>query len=424
MPRKILSIFLTVVLIAFALTACTNKTKKPAAANGTAAAEQSYDDVTDLQLALLNSIMFNDSLTEFEGKLIEGHEELINNNYIKYIAGGDSLVKELRGYTLIDYDYGDITGFKAAAFTKGNNLVIAYCGTDHWTDFVDDFFAGFFDFSAMDGQAKAFAKDNVKSHKHFNVYVTGYSMGGRLCYLGAEELHDNALAENLIKVCTFNGLGVKEFLDLTDDNLSNIHNLEVKLGDKTHNYIVEGDVVSDESAPASTRRLVGYNHIGTEIRLRCTNMVDTGLMKQHDLYSIIDFLLNGQHIEEETITENVSLPPESESLLDIDFLLGDWSTSDGVYISFYEDNVFYMQWGFLPEEEGFWEAEPISDNSFYINMEGSSILDIMSLMYGAAASNYHFEVLKQDNDSFYLVQVYGDYTAQSSPCKLGFKRVS
>ena len=34
-----------------------------------------------------------------------------------------------------------------------------------------------------------------------------------------------------------------------------------------------------------------------------------------------------------------------------DFLIGDWSTSDGVYLSFYDDGYFEMEWGYFPAED-------------------------------------------------------------------------
>ncbi len=107
---------------------------------------------------------------------------------------------------------------------------------------------------------------------------------------------------------------------------------------------------------------------------------------------------------------------------DPSFLIGDWSTSDGVELSFYDDGTFELAWSFFPSEEGRWATEAVSDDTFYMEMDGSSILYVMSLIYGASDPDYHFEVLKCNRDNFYLVQVYGDYTAKTSPCKLGFTR--
>ena len=287
MTKRIFSLILAILLVVCIVSGCSSNEGENNSDGGKIDSE-----VTDLQLALLNNILYKESLKELEGQSIEGHAELIDNKYVDHISNGADLLDQLRGYKLVDFDYGDVTGFKAGAFTKGKSLVIVYCGTDDWHDYYDDLFAGLFDFSEQDGQAKAFAKDNVNKYKNYDLYITGYSMGGRLCYLGTEDVIDNGLGGNLKKVRTFNGLGVKEFIDLTDSNWSNIHNLEVKFADITYDYITEGDEVSDENSHYSVKGAIGYMHIGTEFKVSCTNEVDTGLMKQHDLYSILDYLLN------------------------------------------------------------------------------------------------------------------------------------
>ena len=111
-----------------------------------------------------------------------------------------------------------------------------------------------------------------------------------------------------------------------------------------------------------------------------------------------------------------------EATADSDLLIGDWSTSDGVYLSFYDDGSFCMEWGYFPEEIGYWKTEPLTDKTLFIELDGSSVLSVMSLIYGTTLSDYHFEVLKCNDDNFYLVQVYDDKTAITSPCKLGFTR--
>ena len=411
--KRIISFVMAILLVSLVLSGCGSEDDNTPLAD---------EPITDLQLALLNSILYNDSLTELEGKSIEGHDELINDNYKNNIYGGNTLINQLKGFTLVDYDYGDITGFKAAAFTKGNSLVIVYGGTDHWTDFVDDVFSGLFDFSAQDGQAKAFGKDNAKKYNNYNLYATGYSLGGRLCYLGTEEIIDNNLKKNLKKVRTFNGLGVKEFIDFQDGNLSNIHSLQTKFADKTCNYIVEGDEVSDEYSHYGLKGTIGYMHIGTELKVPCTNEVDEGIMKRHDLYSIIDYLLNDVEPEPEEKPTTTTAPPEP-SLNYEDFIIGLWGASDGTNVDFYEDGVFYFDWGYGIEEEGYFSVgKSTGPNSFEIDLQGTSLILLMQMINGAMDDSYHFEVLIQDDDHIYLVQVTSDETAETSPCKLPLER--
>ncbi len=132
--------------------------------------------------------------------------------------------------------------------------------------------------------------------------------------------------------------------------------------------------------------------------------------------------LDWLYLKEKEKTTIIQTEPPTQPKADVDFLIGDWSTSDDVYLSFYDDGVFVMDWGYFPEEEGNWSAEAISNDTIKIDMDGSSILSMMSMLYGNSLSDYHFEVLKCNDDNFYLVQVYGDYTARTSPCKLGFTR--
>lgn len=290
MIKRITSLLIAIVFSAMIFAGCNSTTKDT---NNSDA--QKNDEVTDLQLVLLNHASYkSDVLKDMEGQSIEGHGELIDDKYKDHISGGNALVDELKGFTLVDFDDGNFTGFKAAAYTKGNNLVIVYCGTDQALDAdgLTDLTSAVFDVSTQDGQAKTFAIDNAKKYKHYNLYITGYSLGGRLCYLGTEAVIDNSLGGNLKKVRTFNGLGVKEFFDINDSNLSNIHNLQTKFGDKTYDYIVEGDNISDENSHYGVKGSFGYLHIGTEFKVPCTNEIDTWIMKQHDLYSIIDYLLN------------------------------------------------------------------------------------------------------------------------------------
>ena len=55
-----------------------------------------------------------------------------------------------------------------------------------------------------------------------------------MAYLGAEAIVDAGHKNRLLRVCTFNGLGVIEIINISDSKLSNIHRLEEKMGD----YIV------------------------------------------------------------------------------------------------------------------------------------------------------------------------------------------
>lgn len=104
------------------------------------------------------------------------------------------------------------------------------------------------------------------------------------------------------------------------------------------------------------------------------------------------------------------------------FLIGEWASSDGsATLVFRNDGTYTCNLGFFPET-GTWAIQSSDGETMTIKMDGSIILSLMSLAYGAIDGDYHFEVLKCNQDNFYLVQVYGDYDAYSSPCKLAFTR--
>ena len=190
-------------------------------------------EITDLQMALLCDVVYRDELDTY---LASGQElptdkahSPIRYDYLEDM-GDRNLPAELSGFTVVDFDHGDITGFRAAAFKKNNNIVVVYCGTEtEVADIFADIGGGLFDFSSQDGQAKQFAEDNVNKYSDCKIYVAGYSLGGRLAYIGTEAIIDGGCENRLIRVCTFNGLGATEMINISDPKLSNIHRLETKM---------------------------------------------------------------------------------------------------------------------------------------------------------------------------------------------------
>lgn len=292
-------------------------------------------EISDLQMALLCDVVYRDELDTF----FENGQELfsdtdsfkspIRDDYLENMADRN-LPAELSGFMVVDFDHGDITGFRAAAFKKNNNIVIAYCGTEDFADIVSDLGVATFDFSSQDNQAKQFAKDNIKEYADCNIYVTGYSMGGRLAYLGAETIVDTGHDDKLMRVCTFNGLGVKEALDFSDSNLSNIHGLETIIKDITVNHIVKGDDVSDDWI----KNDFGLLHIGEEVYYDCTNPQKTDPIKvmdvevdliKHDLYTFIDALSKYSIVNDETSTVTDTKEDERGLVQDFD-IVGTWQS--------------------------------------------------------------------------------------------------
>lgn len=105
------------------------------------------------------------------------------------------------------------------------------------------------------------------------------------------------------------------------------------------------------------------------------------------------------------------------------WLIGKWSTSDGWKFTFKDNNTFTLDMGLGYEESGTYVLSSAVNNSYPITLNGTSLLSLMKMIYGAADSNYHFEILKTNDNKISLVQVYSNYTAETSPCKLSLSKI-
>jgi hypothetical protein len=345
---------LLLLAVAMSLSACEGNSKSR---NKT---HSNVIEVSDLQMALLCDVVYRDELDTY---LTNGQElptddahSLIKDEYLEEM-GDRNLAAELSGFTVVDFDHGDITGFRAAAFKKSNNIVVVYCGTEDLADVLTDISSGIFDFSSQDDKAEQFAKDNADRHPDCNIYIAGYSLGGRLAYLGTEAIIDSGYESRLMRVCTFNGLGALEMPNASDSKLSNIHRLEEKMEDYIVNYIVKDDVVSDGWVK---KRLLLFNlsHIGKHVYYDCTTPKDLGYFEisgikllnltKHDLYTFIDALSEHRAAE--------SPKNERTPLQDFD-IVGSWKsvgergfgqaqpgaivTFDELHCNFYSPNDTY-----------------------------------------------------------------------------------
>lgn len=298
-------------------------------------------EISDLQMALLCNIVYNDELDTY----LENGQELPadsdrspirNDNLQEMISlmADRNLPAELSGFTVVDFDHGNVTGFRAAAFKKNNSIAVVYCGTEDTADILADISIGIFDFSSQDDQAKKFAEDNAKRYPDCNIYVVGYSLGGRLAYLGAEAIVDAGHKNRLLRVCTFNGLGVLEIINISDSKLSNIHRLEEKMGDYIVNYIVKGDDVSDGWIKDRSV-LHDLSHIGERIYYDCTLSEDLGYteiagikllnLTKHHLYTFIDVLSRHSDGSGEVSSTTDNPPDEREPSQEFT-LIGSWKS--------------------------------------------------------------------------------------------------
>lgn len=100
-------------------------------------------------------------------------------------------------------------------------------------------------------------------------------------------------------------------------------------------------------------------------------------------------------------------------------LHGTWNGTDSTYLRFEENGYFKFNWGFGVIEVGTYSiGEYTSENSFAIDLQGTSLILLMKTLYGFVDKNYHFEILIYDSQRISLSQVLTGETAESSRCKL------
>ncbi|MDR0854153.1 MAG: M4 family metallopeptidase [Clostridiales Family XIII bacterium] len=188
------------------------------------------------------------------------------------------------------------------------------------------------------------------------------------------------------------------------------------------------------------------NEFGTATVRMAEYMMSDGLLTSIDVENIrkafteagITTDLNSSRIEPPQYDEedNTNIPeekptPEPEPDRNAgDFnLIGKWDSGQDYTLEFFSNGEFTYalnlgeDWGEYAET-GTYTVGKAEGNSIPINFEGTSILTMMTTLYGAVNSNYHFEILVKDNNNIRWVQVYGDYTVDTSPCSFPLKRVS
>ena len=292
-------------------------------------------EISDLQMVLLCDVVSRDELDTYlaNGKELpvdEAHSP-IRDDYLVNMYDRN-LPSELSGFTVVDFVRVGSAGFRGAVFKKNNTIVVVYCGTEDLdiADYIADFESAVFHESSQDEYAKRFAEDNVKKYPACNIYVAGYSLGGRLAYLGTAALIDGGYKNRLIRVCTFNGLGVAEENDSMKDHITN--------------HMVKGDDVSD----GWIKDRFSLIHIGKEIYYDCTTPFDLGggvlNLTKHDLYSFIDALSKHLAGSKEIPQLSFDITGSWKSVGDSGFgqaQPGTIVTFDGTHCNFYSPNDSY-----------------------------------------------------------------------------------
>ena len=175
--------------------------------------------------------------------------------------------------TLADFD----TKLSVTTFKNGNNIVIAYRGTNgeigEWANNV--LRVGVLNYHVEERAAKKYALKIAKYFSKHKIYITGHSLGGYLAQVGgAEMLRQNAAVPE--GVMYFNGFGqniglLKVFpSNITPNKTEDTYDI-LKSYAKSHNlisYEIKGDVVSSLGTHAGKR--IGL-YVANEPRKRHAN---------------------------------------------------------------------------------------------------------------------------------------------------------
>ena len=144
-----------------------------------------------------------------------------DENTYDYLFYGLASTQEVSDWSLVNYTKFNTTiikgtaQFTAMTFKKGNDIVIAYRGTDFddLGDWSQDLFYGLVGYAGQEGvtqdYARVVAKHYTKNNEDINIYVTGHSLGGYLAQIGGAALvSDLEYMDNVKEISYFNGMGL------------------------------------------------------------------------------------------------------------------------------------------------------------------------------------------------------------------------
>lgn len=176
--------------------------------------------VTDAQLSSIKSsaVLLGIDLSGRKGD---------SENTYDYLFYGMASTNEVSDWKLVNYAkfnttvYKGNANFSAMTFKRGDDIVIAYRGTDFDDigDWLQDICYGAIGYSGQElvaqDYARLVAQKYVKENKNTKIYVTGHSLGGYLAQIGAGVLAKE-YPYNLKEVSYFNGMGLQFWNDIAN----------------------------------------------------------------------------------------------------------------------------------------------------------------------------------------------------------------
>ena len=179
-------------------------------------------EVDSRTLAILSALSYEDGTEamrrsgfygEIRGSRSEPGETYYFLNGASVEPGGsDAYVRDwvVAGYVDAGVPLFAGTHFSATVYAHGDDIVLAYRGTDEKPEWNNDGLGYFANYTLEEPYAKLMALRAARMYAapRRNVYITGHSLGGYLAQVGAAELIRSGCADKLRRCEYFNGMGL------------------------------------------------------------------------------------------------------------------------------------------------------------------------------------------------------------------------
>lgn len=200
----------------------------------------SPDTITDRQLLIFSTLCYSNEPLEDACEMISN--KTVASNWLK-----DKIyLSELSEWKVVFYEINDNSnksGYSVFVFKKEDNVVIAFRGTDGGMFYENWRYLMPLSEHPQAKYASQFIK-NLEETSYIDdnskIYITGHSLGGYLSlYSGGILAQNQSLRNKLIKIVTFNGLGLGSY---TDSSITTaLYSLNPE---QIINYRIDGDAVS------------------------------------------------------------------------------------------------------------------------------------------------------------------------------------
>ena len=191
------------------------------------------------------------------------------------------------GYRVIDFNENKNTGFYADVLSNGNDIIIAYRGTESGQDIRNDVAMAKSKIPAQAIDAIRIYDKVKREHPNSDIVVTGHSLGGSLAEIVS------GIRGNL--AVTFNAYGVGDMFK----------NKNALKEDNVVNYVNEYDAVS---------MVNGQNHIG---EIFAVSKKTNGFIDNHRAENIGDLSKRVQKTPEDIKETTQRIHPNSSQIKDI-----------------------------------------------------------------------------------------------------------